>query len=241
MGSVVASPALDQSLGPDVRVRLWERAPSGPEAAPLGGHAELELSCVLGGRVGYRIGRCETWAEAGDAFVVPSAASHVTMFDGKLTAVALWLGRDFLGQAGEAMGVRPSGLPGGVLRAPDGFTALARVLAREISEAAPGHHVVAEALVDALAVQLLRRGATPPTAGTAQGAPTHPKVRRALDRIHAEYAEPLTAAELRARSGCRASRSADSFASRSASRPTGTCSRRASTAPPSSFGADGAR
>lgn len=190
-----ALPLTERALGPDVRVRLWARDDPARDAARLGGHHEVELGAILAGRVRYRIGSQDVWATGGDAVLVPAGASHTTTFDGPLRAVAVWLAPRFLAEAGDAIGVRNMALDAGMAPGARSMVELAQVLARELASAESGQLVVCEALVDALAVTLLR-GARAPAGATAPRVATHPKIRRAVERIHASFADTLTAAGL---------------------------------------------
>ena len=191
-----ASPRLhaDVPVADLARLRRWTTGALGAKGGPAAAHAAVEISWVEAGEVAYRIGGRDLSAGAGAGVVVPAGAEHVTSFSAGVAAGALWIQADAVDEIADAFG-RPALArrlrPGALDRAAD-IVALSRVLSAEIEEAAPGYLLAAEALLEAIVVRALR---TAPL----RGAPTsarHPGVLRALDLVHASYAEPIGVEEM---------------------------------------------
>jgi AraC-like DNA-binding protein len=194
MASPLASlaPRVDRSLGPDARVRLWSFAGGRVDAPRPGGHREVEVTCVLAGQVGYGIGARELRAGTQQAVLVPAQAEHVTRFDGPLEAIALWVAPEAIAEAADAVGRPHAQLRDGSLATSAAVPRLLQILEGEIRDPAPGSCAIAEAVVDATIVALLRDA----HALSSTRRVVSPKIRRTLERIHAEYAAPLGAAGL---------------------------------------------
>jgi AraC-like DNA-binding protein len=173
------------------RVRLW-RAEQGSDAATRpGAHPTIELAWIEDGAVAYTVGRTCTGVNAGGAFVVPAGVEHATTFPTPVRAAALWLVPEVVDEIGDALGVRAARIEPGLV---DGYVAaLGRVLVREVASPQPGTSIAAEAIAEAMIVYALRTGRREPRVIRR---PRDPRIRAALDAMHARYAEPLTVDDL---------------------------------------------
>jgi AraC family transcriptional regulator len=126
--------------------------------------------------------------------VVPAGVPHETRFDGMVQATALCIGRDMAAGIADAMGpeIRRQRPMAGLAASSPTLLALGRLLRAEARAAAPGSLLAADAIGEALVVELLRRAPS----RVVEGAGRDARVNVALDRIHASYAEPLTVEDL---------------------------------------------
>ncbi len=180
----------DVSIGSALRVRLWARR----EPAPLSGtaaHAGLEIAWVESGEIEYVVAGRRFPLHAGQAMVVPSGVEHRTSFSGAMRCGAMWIASDLAAEMAEAAGQRGS-LEPGALAQPGTFAALAGALRREVTSPACGHLLAAESIAEAMMLSLLR------------GAPSRnlhahardPRVLAALDRMQADYGDPIGVSDL---------------------------------------------
>jgi AraC family transcriptional regulator len=162
-------------------------------AAP-GAHPSLELTWIEAGHVEYEVGRERIALAPGDALVVPAGVEHATRFPAPMTGMALHVSGELLAEIGDVMGPEVRGLrPGlGLVRDARRIVPLARMLRDEIASSGPGSCLAASGLAEAVVVELLRVAPGRPVHGGARD----PRIARALDRIHASYAEPLTIDDL---------------------------------------------
>jgi AraC-like DNA-binding protein len=187
---------LRAQLTPSVSVRRWRYEGDDVLVTPAGAHDEVEVAWVERGGLRYRVGSQEIIAGPGDLVIVPSGMEHATDFLDALDGGAVALADDHVAAIARAMG--PAG--GGALVDPvvlagaDRAAQLARLLEGEANAGAAGAQLAADALSEALTIEVLRRlGAEPP--------PSHarPLERRALDKgvrlavehVRACYREPL--------------------------------------------------
>jgi len=182
----------DRTIGAQLRARAWSHAGSRYEGR--GVHAGAELAWVESGTVSYRVGEREVLVEEGSAVVIPAEVEHTTIFRGPFRGGALWLGREVLAEIEDAVGpsVRGQRLSPGLVRRSERLHALGRVLRMEIVAGEEGHHLAAEAIAEAMTVEMLR---TAPSARVHQGA-RDARVLAALDRMHTSFGEPLTVDDL---------------------------------------------
>lgn len=172
-------------------VREWTHDGAGTSRPAASTHASVELAWVERGEIAYDFedGR-EVRVRAGDAIVVPAGVAHRTLFDGPAEATALRIGRDMIDAIADAIGpdTRARRLQAGVAATSANLVTLGRVLRAEARLAAPGSLLAADAIGEALVVELLRRAPVRIAPSTARD----PRVNVALDRIHTSFAEPLT-------------------------------------------------
>lgn len=181
--------ALDRTLSPQLRVRVWEK----PRAESAGGsaaHAAVELTLVESGHAKYVIGGREHLVGPGDVMVVPRDADHATTLLGDLRGVALWLGHELVAEVADAMGPAVADgvlVPGVLTRGKNNqrLRTLLGVLADEATGAELGHTRAAESICDGLVIELLRR------APREKADARDPRVLRAIAQMNACYGEPL--------------------------------------------------
>lgn len=185
----------DRQVLPDLRVRLWEYSARHTLVSAAGAHPFVEVAFIDSGRVSYRIGRRTFEVGAGQMIVVPAGVEHATGFEEGLRGGAVYLRRDLLDEAGDAMGLRPSKAHPTMVAAPRRARHLLRLLCDEAEQAARGSTFALSGLADAAAVEILR-GIEP---ANEIGAPREenglprspsarvrdPRVRRAIERIEA--------------------------------------------------------
>jgi AraC family transcriptional regulator len=176
-------------------VREWtydHRAPSHPAGST---HPWVELTWVERGEVVYRVdGLDEVRVRGGEAMVVPAGMPHATLCDGPVEATSLCIGREMVDAIADTMGpdTRTRRLAAGVAAESPSLVPLGRVLRAEARDMAPGSLLAADAVGEALVVELLRRAPARAAAVVARDA----RVNIALDRIFTSYAEPLTVEDL---------------------------------------------
>jgi len=175
-------------------VREWMHDGQAPLRPGVSAHPWVELAWVEQGEVLYRVdGRREVRVRAGEVMVVPAGVEHQTLFDGPVEATALCITHAIA----DAMGPPTASLrlSAGIAASSGNLVPLGRVLRAEARDAGPGSLLAADAIGEALVVELLRRA----PASSAPSSPTgarDPRVTLALDRIHTSYAEPLTVDDL---------------------------------------------
>jgi AraC family transcriptional regulator len=201
---VQASPALPQrplrpqcqetQVHANLRVREWTH--DGAESFRQGAstHGWVELAWVESGEVSYRVDGREVRVSAGQAMVVPAGVPHETLLDGPLEASALCIGRDMVDAIADAMGpeTRARRPTAGLATSSPSLVPLGRMLRAETRRSAPGSLLAADAIGEALVVELLRRAPSRVATTAARDA----RVNIALDRIHTSYAEPLAVDDL---------------------------------------------
>jgi AraC-like DNA-binding protein len=127
----------------------------------------------------------------GGAFIVPAATPHTTTFPTPVRAAALWLAPEVVNKIGDALGPSLAARPNHEV---DGYvSALGRVFVRDVASPQPGATLTAQAIARAMIVYALRTGRREPRAIRR---PRDPRIRIALDAMHARYAEPLTVDDL---------------------------------------------
>lgn len=186
-------PELDRALGAHVRFRSWRH--DGPATAlyPSGAHAAVELSWVERGAATYHARGADVVVGPGAAIAVPPSMDHRTAFGSSLRASALWLSLEMVGEIADAVtpddGARGFGF--GVVRRSARVLALGRLLEEEVRGGAEGHVLVAESLAEAIVVELLRHAPREHARGARDA-----RIRQALERMRACYAEDLSVDEL---------------------------------------------
>lgn len=185
-------PVLDRAVGAHLRVRSWRHDGAATAFFPEGAHDAVELSWVHEGHATYRARGVEVDVGAGAAIAVPSSTEHRTRFGADLRASALWISHAMVAEIADAVrpddGARGFGF-GAVARAPR-VVLLGRLLEDEARAGGEGHVVAIEALAEAIVVELLRHAPRERTGAR------DPRIRAALDRMRAGYAEELSVDEL---------------------------------------------
>ncbi len=165
-------------------------------AFPVNAHREVEIAWVEHGSVGYTVGSSTLEGGVATAFVVPAGVEHVTTFHPAMRARSLYLSASVVEGVSAALGMS-LGQETLVLQDARRVVELAATVSREIAGTALGRELVIDALTEALVVEILR--AVPGT--EAVRAPCDPRVHRAVELIHARYAEALTLETLARASG----------------------------------------
>jgi AraC-like DNA-binding protein/mannose-6-phosphate isomerase-like protein (cupin superfamily) len=187
-------PRRDTQVHAHLRVREWVHDGE-PVDSTTSTHPWVELTWLERGEVVYRIeGLDEVRVRAGQAIVVPAGVVHETLRVGPLEGTALCIGREMLDAIADAMGpdTRARRLTAGLAASSPNLLPLGRVLRAEARASSPGSLLAADAVGEALVVELLRRAPS----RIATGATRDARVNIAVDRIHASYADPLTVDDL---------------------------------------------
>lgn len=182
------APSVDRFATPAVRVRVWSY--QGPIASGRSTHAGTEVSFIESGRATYRIGGGTFAATPGDVIVVPAGVEHATTLEGDLQGTALWLDPTLVDEIADAMR-SPGALSATSVTRPK-VAPLAAALREEAIAGDQGDALAMEALVDAIAVRLVR--ALRPGDREREGARPcvrDRRIRAAVERIHADYAQAL--------------------------------------------------
>jgi AraC-like DNA-binding protein len=158
----------------NLRVREWTHDGAEPFRHGASTHGWVELAWVERGEVSYRVDGREVRVSAGEAMVVPAGVPHETLLDA---------------MGPETRARRPTA---GLATCSASLLPLGRVLRAETRASAPGSLLVADAIGEAIVVELLRRAPSRVATTAARDA----RVNIALDRIHSSYAEPLAVDDL---------------------------------------------
>ncbi|APR79552.1 Transcriptional regulator, AraC family protein [Minicystis rosea] len=185
--------ALDRTVSPEVRVRLWDHASDDAVVGATTAHTGVEVTWIEEGHATYRIGATPIEVQRGHAMVVPAWVEHATSF-GRFRSATVYLREDTIEQVADAVGpsMRGRTLAPGLVRNPARVAALARLLLDEARGPGPGEDLAASALAEALAIELLRHDARPATSQRA----LDPRIRRAVEAIRERYDHPLSIADL---------------------------------------------
>ncbi|MBX3209471.1 MAG: helix-turn-helix domain-containing protein [Labilithrix sp.] len=186
---------LDCTVSSVLRVRAWEKEERDSVGARAVAHPAVELTWVEQGTLHYTVGSRDIVVPEGHLVVIPRDVEHKTTFVSPMRGVALWLGAELVSQVAEAMGSEAIDL---VFAAKcfatrsERVPALLRGLHDEVREGGDGYMLAAEAIAEAIVVQLLRgaRRESP-----SQGA-RDPRVLAAIAQMRAAYAEPLNLEDL---------------------------------------------
>lgn len=177
-------------LGSHVRLRAWRHAGRETGFFPAAAHPHVEVAFADEGATRYRVGAREETLEPGAVVVVPRGVEHRNAFDASLSGVGVCVSAAMVDEIADAMGARGRALAFGLVRSARAF-ALARLLADEARAADGGRLLAGEAIAEALVVELLRGAPAARAAG-----PRDARVRAALERMRASYAEELSVDDL---------------------------------------------
>jgi AraC-like DNA-binding protein len=186
-----ASLKLDHTVSPQLRVRTWERDEPAPAAGAPTAHDAVELTLVEEGTVTYTVAGRDLVVRRGELVVVPRWMEHATAFRASVRGVALWLGADLVAEIAAAMGPEVGASLGGAAILPtanERVRTLLRVLQEEVNEGGLGHARAAEAITEAIVIEVLRRA---PRRDAAHE-PHDPRIRAALGYMREALAEPVS-------------------------------------------------
>lgn len=196
----------DRTLPRRLRARRW--AYDGTrEAFAATAHAGFEIGWLDQGALRYRVGSRVLEARPGAAVLIPVGVDHATEFVGPMRGASVHLDDGLALGVAEAAGLA---LPDAPLLLEDaaGLLRLGRMVHEELDSDAPEARLCADALAEALAARLLsslRATWASPTPGAREAVSgrglVDPRVRRALEHIHACFAEPIVVEDIAAASG----------------------------------------
>jgi len=183
----------DCDLGAAGRMRVWEHDGRCRVGARPAAHPGIELAWIETGEVHYQIGAARIAAGAGTVVVVPTWVEHVTTFEQPVRGIALQLDPGLVAEIGDAA-APASGAPRLEYgRAePGSIPSLVTLLEREAARRESGWRIAADALVEAIVVQMLRAA---PATREGRGA-RDARIAAALEAIESRYAEPLSVDDL---------------------------------------------
>jgi AraC-like DNA-binding protein/mannose-6-phosphate isomerase-like protein (cupin superfamily) len=183
---------VDRAVNPDVRFRRWIRKTPSSWKPPSAVHDEVEVTWVESGALRYRVGREPLEVAPGTVMVVPAGIEHQTEFLGPLTAGSVRLSSTLCDEVAAVLRMdRRRAIPIGAHCRPDKVIALGNLLASELTDGAPQHERMVDALAEALAVELLRHG-EPIRKESAHD----PRIDRAIEFLRAEFRRPLRVDEI---------------------------------------------
>lgn len=183
---------LDVRPLPDLRVRGWLHRGRERTAWPAGAHPAVEVAWVERGAVGYDLGGRALAVEAGAVVVVPPGVEHATRIEPGTRAGSIWVGVDLIGEIDDAIGAGRTRLVAGLSARPDRTQRIGRLLLEEVSEASRGRSIAAEALAEALVVEVLRGAPSEVRTSPAKDV----RIGVAIDLIESRYADALTIEQL---------------------------------------------
>lgn len=184
---------LDRTLPRRLRARRW--AFDGTrQAFGATAHGGFEVGWLEQGTLVYRVGPRVLEATPGAAMLIPVGVDHATEFIGPMRGASVHLDEAMVLAVAEAAGVA---LPETPLLLDDGavLIGLGRLAASELERDTLDARLCADALAEAMAARLL--AACP---AKAVGA-SDPRVRRAIEHIHACFAEPIDVEDIAEASG----------------------------------------
>jgi AraC-like DNA-binding protein len=151
----------------------------------------VEVAIIRQSLITYRVGSRTLEARPGDAIIVPAFLEHATSMGSRARAVSLHIGLELTTEIAESTdGTLPTDAV--VLSDAKRLALLVDLLESEALRSDAGSRIASEALVEAIAVELLRNVApkSKPVASR------DPRVLAALHRIENDYASPLTIEDL---------------------------------------------
>jgi AraC-like DNA-binding protein len=171
---------------PRVRVRSW-RHETQREGWPSTAHPAVEVAIVRHGAVTYGIGRRDLHALAGMAIIVPAGVEHAGALEPDTRATSLHVDVDLMLEIARAM---EHDVPDDAVLFADSkrLAILVELLESEASHTDPGSALASEALVEAIAVEMLR--ALGKTERRTRG-PSDPRIRAAVQKIESDYPESI--------------------------------------------------
>lgn len=182
----------DETLPRRLRARRWAYD-GAREAFPPTAHGGFEVGWLACGALGYRVGTRVLEVTPGAAVLIPLGVEHATEFVGPLLGASVHLDDGLVVGVAEAAGVV---LPTAPVLLPDGaaLVTLGRMVHDELAHDGVEARLCADALAEALAARVV--AAVAPVRG-----PMDARVRRAVEYVHAAFAEPIDVDDLASASG----------------------------------------
>lgn len=184
------SPHAVLSIGSHVRLRSWRYDGARTDFFKGAAHDDVEIAVFEDGATRYRAGSREIAASPNAMAVVPRAVEHRNAFDSQLEGTALSISDAMVGEITDAMGARGRALAFGLVKSARAI-AIAHLLVEEAKREDEGRILAGEALAEALIVELVRTTSIDAGAGARD-----PRIRIALDRLRASYADDLSVDDL---------------------------------------------
>lgn len=186
---------MDRTLSSVLRVRSWAVDAALPKSA-AGAHAALELAVVEQGELQYRVGRATLVVPQGAAVLVPLGAEHVTTSATAVRATSIHLGVGVLAEVADSLGTGQGRMlvDAVVLKDATRLGALLGLLVDEAGQSDAHALLAADALMEATAVEVLRR--VPANASVRVAGRVDGRVARVLEQIAQQYSEPLHVEDL---------------------------------------------
>lgn len=181
---------LDRWLTPDLRVRGWRSTDPATTHYGLGAHEAVEVAICLEGGLTYRVGTRTQAVRPGEAIVLPTGFEHRTSIAPNTRARSFWIAAPIANEIQTDLDRRFDDL---ALRPSTPLLRFADPLFDEAMSEEPGADHLGDLLARALLVDLLR--------GAPREDPIDPRIRRALQRIDRDFAEPLTIDDLATTAG----------------------------------------
>jgi AraC-like DNA-binding protein len=184
----------ERPLAPHQRVRRWHNRGD----VYVGGataHTGTEVAWFEESTARYEVGSRGFDVPPAVPVIIPAGMEHVTHIPAHARARSLLLDTATLDEVGDTIrpGVQTSRTEAKLLGSRPRLLSLARLIDEEaFSPDEPGRQLAVDALLEALAVEILRAGAMEDGGGQSRD----PRIRRAVDCVHSRYTEALSVDEL---------------------------------------------
>ncbi len=206
--TIARSLAFHREVVSGLLLRGWQHLGEARLSFPVAEHPAIEVAWFEGTGGDYRIGRGpEVAVGEGQVMLVPPRTEHRSAILPSTRAHSVHLGEALVAEVADAMG-QAGRVAAGPVALSSRILALGRLLIDELAEPGPGQILAADALGEALVVEVLRRqpaarphGQRPEgeRAGGERpkgGRPRDARLRVALDAVESRFAEPLTVDDL---------------------------------------------
>jgi AraC-like DNA-binding protein len=205
---------LDRALTSEVRARGWRHRGDRLPDWPAGAHHGFEVAWPRSGGLCYEIHGRSFDVPVGAAMLVPPEVEHRTWVQPGTEATSLWLGRELVSSVADLVQPRPLRFEAQVVPEASALTVMGALLMHEARVGAAGAFLTAEALGEALVVQILRGvgNHTEPASGDR-------RVDAAIERIETGYAEALSVDDLARAAGMSRYHFSRAFRARTGSSP----------------------
>jgi AraC family transcriptional regulator len=178
------------TIGSHIQMRAWRYDGGRTDLFRSAAHPDVEIALFDEGATRYRVGSHELRGDPAALAIVPRGIEHRNAFEGALRGTAICISDAMVGEVTAAMGARGKTLAFGLVKSARAL-ALAKLLVDEAHRDDDGRVLAGEAIAEALVVELVRTTSE----RTASGA-RDPRVRIALDKMRASYAEDISVDDL---------------------------------------------